>query len=477
MEVACLLVMAGAGMLGGMPSPGLTGGPVAYDLETLSGRLPGLLQDRGGLVAIAFLLFLVGFGIKAGMWPLGRLWLPDAHPAAPSPVSAILSGVMIKTGVYGLARTFLWMVPAGSLAAFGAGAWGALLAALGTATLLIGTLQALRQDHTKRFLAFSSIGQVGYMLLGLGTCLALSVPGAESPPLLALAALGLHGALFHALNHGTFKSLLFLNAGSILRVTGTQDLDKLGGLAKVLPLTGVTALIASCSIAGVPLTNGFASKWSLYTAAVMGAPGAPYLPICGALAVLTSVLTLATFLKLFGMAFLAGGPPRDAAVGRELPLTMMGPQVILASLCIAVGLAPAVGFRAIGAALRASPGGLGGLLAGTPAVEALGGATIQAAGARSCFAPAAIAVVLCLLFFAAALLARSAGASRRRDDPWLCGYARPSEATRFRANGLYREVTRAIAWVGGDRPANGVPAGPAVAGGNGRSVDPERSGE
>ena len=141
MEIACALVMGGAALLGG-PLP--EGGGAAFDFERLSRRLPDLLGRGGGLVVPAFLLFLAGFGIKSGMWPFGRLWLPDAHPAAPSPVSALLSGVMIKTGVYGLVRTFLWLVPPDSLAAFGAGAWGAALAVLGTMTLFVGTLQALR---------------------------------------------------------------------------------------------------------------------------------------------------------------------------------------------------------------------------------------------------------------------------------------------------------------------------------------------
>ena len=263
-----------------------------------------MLAEQPLLTGLAFALFLVGFGIKMGMWPFGQVWLPDAHPAAPSPVSAMLSGVMIKTGVYGLMRYFLWLVPAEARADFPLTWWGLAVVGLGTVTLFTGTMQALKQDQTKRLLAFSSIGQVGYILLGLGVCMTL-LGGTEFDPAAALAAAAFCGALFHTLNHGLFKSLLFLNAGSMLHATGTQDLNKLGGLMKFMPLTAVTALIASFSIAGVPLFNGFASKWSIYVAAIQGGPACGFLPLLAMVAILTSALTLALFIKFFGGIFLS----------------------------------------------------------------------------------------------------------------------------------------------------------------------------
>jgi len=139
-------------------------------------------------------------------------------------------------------------------------------------------MQALKQEQSKRLLAFHSIGQVGYIILGIGACLALLPSGADSQGLLALAIIGFYGALFHTVNHALFKSLLFLNAGSMLYATGTQDLNRLGGLMKYMPLTAVTALVASFSIAGVPLFNGFASKWSLYVATILGSSMPAILP-------------------------------------------------------------------------------------------------------------------------------------------------------------------------------------------------------
>ena len=177
---------------------------------------------------------------------------------------------MIKTGVYGLMRYFLWLVPPAGQPDYPLAKWGLVVAVLGTITLFTGTMQALKQEQSKRLLAFHSIGQIGYILLGTGACMALL--SAKGPNATVLAAIALFGALFHVLNHGLFKGLLFLNAGSMLHATGTQDLNKMGGLMKFMPLTAVTAFVASFSISGVPLFNGFASKWSIYVAAIQGQP-------------------------------------------------------------------------------------------------------------------------------------------------------------------------------------------------------------
>ena len=219
-----------------------------------------------------------------------------------APVSALLSGVMIKTGVYGLIRTFFWLVPQPAARGFSPEFWGWVLAVIGTVTLVVGTYQALRQDQAKRLLAFSSIGQVGYIILGLGVSLILLRGDAN---IRMLATIALVGAPFHTINHAFFKSLLFLNAGTVMKATHTQDLNKLGGLMTLMPFTAVTCLIASFSIAGVPLFNGFASKWTISVATILGSKYAPPLALCGLLGILTSALTLALLMKFFGMMFLA----------------------------------------------------------------------------------------------------------------------------------------------------------------------------
>ncbi|MCB1127097.1 MAG: peroxiredoxin family protein, partial [Verrucomicrobiae bacterium] len=299
MQFACAVTMLGAAMLAGDEAVVVADRALMrFDFDAVSHQMPILLARQPGWVGLALLLFLVGFGVKLGMWPFGQVWLPDAHPAAPSPVSAMLSGVMLKTGVYGLMRYFLWLVPAEALDRYPAGGWGLAMTLLGTITLFSGTWKALRQEQTKRLLAYSSIGQVGYILMALGLCLTLLKD--PTPASRTLAAVALIGALFHTLNHGVFKSLLFLDAGSVLHATGTQDMNRLGGLLRFMPWTGFTALIASMAIAGVPLLSGFASKWPMFVAGIGGRHASVLLPVCTVIAILTSALTLALMIKFYG---------------------------------------------------------------------------------------------------------------------------------------------------------------------------------
>ncbi len=452
MQIACAATIIGAEILAGAGASANPGAGVKYDFDTVSANLPALLHARPVLTTVAFTLFLVGFGIKMGMWPFGQVWLPDAHPAAPSPVSAMLSGVMIKTGVYGLMRYFLWLVPAGAQADFPLARWGLVVAVLGTITLFTGTMQALKQEQTKRLLAFHSIGQVGYILLGFGVCLAL-LPAA-GPEASALAALGMTGALFHTLNHGVFKALLFLNAGSMLHATGTQDLNKMGGLLKYMPLTAATALVASLSISGVPLFNGFASKWTIYVAAVQGSSLAGYLCLCVAIAILTSALTLASFVKFFGASFLSrtSALVKETAAGRrrlEVGGIMQVPQLLLALLCVLLGIMPAIAYGLIHQALAASPHGLGQALGNVSTMPDSNWAGLSAVGSRALFVPPALAAVLGLAFLVARFVSKLGAAPRRAAAPWLCGYAREAECNRYVAHGFYGEIKRYFRWLGG----------------------------
>jgi len=454
MQIACAATIAGAWLVadGGGNAPALG---VKYDFDNVSANLPAFLAAQPGLATLAFALFLIGFGIKMGMWPFGRVWLPDAHPAAPSPVSALLSGVMIKTGVYGVMRYFLWLPPFGTSAAFPLATWGVVVTVLGTVTLFVGTMQALHQEQSKRLLAFHSIGQVGYILFGTGVCMVLlSVPGKTAP---ALAALALTGALFHTLNHGVFKGLLFLNAGSMLHATGTQNLNKMGGLLKFMPLTGVTALIASLSISGVPLFNGFASKWSLYSAAILGSHSAGWLgwlAVCAVIAILTSALTLASFMKFFGVSFLSRASDvvtaQAAERGKlEVGWTMQLPQLLLAAICVTLGVAPVIAFRIIGRVLDTSPHGLGSALAGTGAMIEQSWTRLEISGANAAFAPLVVLVIMAGLFVFVRFLSKLGQSQRRAAVPWLCGYAREAECNRYVAHNFYGEIKRYFHWLGG----------------------------
>jgi formate hydrogenlyase subunit 3/multisubunit Na+/H+ antiporter MnhD subunit len=452
MQIACAATMIGAELLaiGGKAVSGSAN--LKYDFDTVSANLPLLLATRPGITALAFGLFLTGFGIKMGMWPFGQVWLPDAHPAAPSPVSAMLSGVMLKTGVYGLMRYFLWLVPVRAQADYPLARWGMLVAVLGTITLFTGTMQALKQEQSKRLLAFHSIGQIGYILLGMGTCMAL-LP-VNTPATAALATIGFFGALFHVLNHGLFKGLLFLNAGSMLYSTGTQDLNQMGGMMKFMPLTAITALIASFSISGVPLFNGYVSKWSIAVAAIQGSGSAHYLVVCAVIAILTSALTLASFMKFFGVSFLSRTSAlvreRAAQSGRlEVPWMMQLPQLALAFLCVLLGVVPAIGFRLMQRALEASRGGLGTTLANAFPMRSGPLAGVTEVDSAAVFAPAALAVVLALIFLLVYGISKLGGASRRAAAPWLCGYAREAECNRYVAHNFYGEIKRYFRWLGG----------------------------
>ena len=460
MEVACAATMAGAAMLA-VGGASLSGSSLKYDFDSVSATLPLLLSAHPRFCLVAFALFLVGFGIKMGMWPFGQFWLPDAHPAAPSPVSAMLSGVMIKTGVYGLMRYFLWLVPAGALQDYPLAGWGCAVAVLGTITLFTGTMQALKQEHSKRLLAFHSIGQVGYILLGAGACMALLPLG--SPSSAALAAMALTGALFHTVNHGLFKGLLFLNAGSMLYATGTQDLNRLGGLMRFMPLTGITALIASFSISGVPLFNGFASKWTLYVAAVQGGMYAKYLPVCAALAILTSALTLASFIKFFGVSFLS----RSSALVKQratqsgwldVGWMMLLPQWALAAGCLLLGVAPGIAFHLLRRALAASPREMAAALAEAAPAVGIPFTVPGEMSASAVFVPMALLAVLAVMWLAAYLFSRLGGAPRRAAEPWLCGYVREADCHRYAAHNFYGEIKRYFGWLGGAAHPGKTPA-------------------
>jgi hydrogenase-4 component B len=471
MEVACGFILLGAGVLARGPVVLPDETLMRYDFDAISHGLPELLRTGGGVAAAGLLCFLIGFGIKAGMWPFGQLWLPAAHPAAPSPVSALLSGVMIKTGIYGLMRSFLWLVPADALDAYPSEIWGLVLAGFGTATLFIGTTQALGQDQSKRLLAFSSIGQVGYILLPLGACLALINAGSTDEGILLLATVGFSASLYHTLNHGLFKSLLFLNSGSLLYATDTQDLNQMGGLIRYMPATAVTTLVGAFSIAGVPLFNGFVSKWSIFLTGILGSRHAPYLAIFAVIAMLTSVLTLALFLKFFGTSFLSRvsrrvGERANAGKVSEVGWPMLAPQVVLAGCCLILGLAPQAGYQMIHRALVGSQQGLGVALAKLPPLQTTGLTGIAGPAGLAVLSPLVVAAVFGALLVAAAGISLAGGAVRRTAEPWLCGYVAESDQMRYGARNLYREVARYLPWVGRT---------PMYSGGNGAGRRPEPS--
>ncbi|HUI08069.1 MAG TPA: proton-conducting transporter membrane subunit [Verrucomicrobiae bacterium] len=277
-----------------------------------------------------FLLAVVGFGTKAGFMPF-HVWLPEAHPAAPSHVSALMSGVMIKMGIYGLLRTLMFLGPPPLW-------WGWLLVAIGLSSGVLGVLFALAQHDLKRLLAYHSVENIGIIALGLGVGL-LGISSGSMP----LAVLGFAGALLHVVNHALFKGLLFLGAGAVIHATGTQEIEHLGGLSKRMPWTAATFLIGAVAISGLPPLNGFVSEFLIYLGSYAGAVhnDAPVaIPLLGVIAGLALIggLAAACFAKAFGIVFL-GEPRHDRmAQAREPGLMMRLPMALLAAGCVLIGL-------------------------------------------------------------------------------------------------------------------------------------------
>jgi hydrogenase-4 component B len=356
-----------------------------------------------------FVLLALGFASKAGVMPL-HVWLPVAHPAAPSHVSALMSGVMIKLGVMGLLRAGTdWL-------GVGPPWWGVALMLAGTASAVGGVLYAVVERDLKRLLAFSSIDNVGIILMGVGAGMVFHASG-----LGALAVLALVAALYHAANHAAFKALLFLAAGAVARGAGTRDLEALGGLAKRMPWTGAAFLLGSLAIAALPPLNGFVSEWLTFQVLLqtMRIPRLE-LSLAFALAIaglaLAAGLAVACFVRAFGIGFLALPRSDAAAQAREVGGAMRAAMVLLAALCLGLGLGPTVVLPHLGA-VAAQRLGTGAPLPGPDAF------TVAVSGDFATLSMPVIALALTFGLAVPAVLLRIMGAPRnmRRYETWGCG--------------------------------------------------------
>ncbi|OQY20383.1 MAG: hydrogenase 4 subunit B [Desulfobacteraceae bacterium 4572_35.1] len=319
-QVGGLFILLGYGVLAAF------GGAFSFDAMAAA-------PLSSGWASIAFILAFIGFGMKAGVVPL-HVWLPQAHPVAPSHISALMSGVMLKVAVYGFIRfsydllgDIHWQ-------------WGVLVLFIGSVSAILGVLYALMQHDLKRLLAYHSVENIGIIYMGIGLSMIFS-----SFDLPLLAALGLVAALYHSLNHALFKSLLFLGAGAVLQNSHEHDLEKMGGLIRGMPITALCFLIGCISISALPPFNGFVSEWLTFQAALQG-PAidsgviSSLIPVAAAVLALTGALAAACFVKVFGVAFL--GLPRSEAVSkaRESSFGMVFAQGVLALCCLLFGVFP-----------------------------------------------------------------------------------------------------------------------------------------
>jgi len=401
------LMMAGFGGFALLLAFGLMAGAeggYAFDAMRASGHPPLV-------VALALALTLVGAGSKAGLAPL-HVWLPLAHPAAPSHVSALMSGVMTKVAVYGFIRIVFDLL--------GEPAWwtGMIVLALGGATAVLGILHALMESDLKRMLAYSTIENIGVIFAGLGLALAFRANGMDAPAALALTA-----ALFHVLNHSFFKSLLFFGAGAVLTATGARDMEKLGGLIHRMPATAVVFLVGCVAISALPPLNGFASEWLLFQAIIESPDLTQWglkimVPAVGGMLALAAALAAACFVRAYGIAFL--GQPRSALArdAHEVDGFSRAAMAALAGLCVLAGVLPGLAIDAL-----------------SPVALSLGGARMPMQGAVAWLSIIPIAesrssynglLVLVFIAFSATLAAwavhRFASRALRRAPAWGCGF-------------------------------------------------------
>ena len=409
----------------------LSGGELTASFAAMrlgAASLTPLIRD------VIFLLALVGYGTKAGIVPL-HIWLPMAHPVAPSHVSAMMSGVVIKMGIYGLLRVVL------DLLGGGPAWWGGLILGIGALSAILGILYALMQTDLKKLLAYSSVENIGIILIGIGAGFIFHSYG-----LMHLAALGFIGGLYHAINHASFKSLLFLGAGSVLHATHTRNMEALGGLIKKMPWTAFFFLIGAASISALPPLNGFISEWIIFQALLSGFTIAVpaislLLPVAVGMLALTSGLAAAGFVKAFGITFLALPRSQAAEHAHESPLSMRVGMAILALTCLGLGLAPFAVVPIIGGALNSIGG-----LPDTRAAFALN-VSLQTPAAFGQMSSMLVMLGLLILFALIPLVMKILRVNQklRISDTWGCGRVGQTPRMEYTATAFAEPLRRVFA--------------------------------
>ncbi len=383
------------------------------------------------LALIAGTLTLIGAGSKAGIVPL-HVWLPLAHPAAPSHVSALLSGVMTKVGVYGFIRIVFDLIGEPTPYA------GLIVAAIGGITAALGVLYALMQHDLKRLLAYHTVENIGIIFIGLGLALAFRANGIEWAAALALAA-----ALFHVFNHSVFKSLLFFGAGSVLMATGERDMEHLGGLIHRMPQTAFAFLIGCMAISALPPLNGFVSEWLTFQA-ILVSPQLPQwglklvIPAVGALLALSAALAAACFVKAFGVTFLGRARTTAAEAAKEVDAFQRGAMFVLVALCVLAGIFPGFVIDALAPVTRALVGGVMPQQAFLPWLS-----VVPIVASRSSYNGL---LILLFLVGSATLTAmtihRVATRATRRSPIWDCGFPLASPVAQYTSSSFAMPIRR-----------------------------------
>jgi hydrogenase-4 component B len=421
------ILMAAFGTLALLLAFGVLAGSTGhYDFDAMRAAHPS-----AALAGAVLLLALVGAGSKAGLVPL-HAWLPLAHPAAPSHVSGLMSGVMTKVAVYGFVRIVFDLLGPPEWW------WSMAVLAVGGITCVMGVLYALMQHDLKRLLAYHTVENIGIIFIGLGLALAFKAYGLESPAALALTA-----GLLHVFNHSVFKSLLFFGAGAVLNATGERDMEHLGGLIHRMPLTAFAFLVGCVAISALPPLNGFVSEWLTFQAILLS-PELPswglklLVPAVGALLALSAALAAACFVKAFGVTFLGRARAKAAAEAREVDRASLTSMLFLALLCLIAGILPGIFIDSLAPVAHALLG------VSMPHQLGLGWLTIvPIAESRSSYN--GLLVFLFVAFsgsLAAYTIHRLASDKLRRAPAWDCGYPDPNPAIQYTASSFAQPIRR-----------------------------------
>lgn len=423
------LSMAAFGTFCLLPCFGLLAGPDGD--YTFAAMRAAQLGPVAGAMVVA--LLLLGAGSKAGLVPL-HAWLPLAHPAAPSHVSALMSGVMTKVALYAMVRVLF------DLHGDVGWQWGALMMVVGGMTAVLGVLYAVMQDDMKTLLAYSTVENVGIALIGLGLAVAFKDDGERQ-----LAALALVAGLYHILNHAAFKSLLFLGAGAVAAATGTRSMDALGGLFKRMPWTGATFLVGAMAISALPPLNGFVSEWLVLQALFKG-PAVPHwamkfgVPVVAAFVALAAALAATCFVRMVGVAFL--GRPRTQAASHavEVGAAMRWAMVALAVVCVILGAIPVTVTDKLSAVVTPLTGVQFAVSAdlGWPFLSPV-------SNTRGSYSGTVLVMIGLILFgIAIALVHRLGTTATRAADPWDCGTPEDNPATQYTGQSFAQPLRRSF---------------------------------
>jgi len=421
------LLMASFGTLTLLLTFGLLAGPAGgYGFEDIR-----MAQHASWLPGLVLALALIGTGSKAGLVPL-HVWLPLAHPAAPSHVSALMSGVMTKVAVYGFVRIVFDLLGDPSWW------WSIAVLGLGSITAVLGVLYALMQHDLKRLLAYSTVENIGIIFIGLGLALAFKASGYAAPAALALTA-----ALFHVLNHSFFKSLLFFGAGAVLNSTGERNIERLGGLIQRMPIVAFLFLGGCLAISALPPLNGFVSEWLLFQAILLS-PDLPQwglkltIPAAGAMLALAAALSATCFVRAFGITFLGRPRSPEAQAATETdPLSRAGMYMLLGA-CVVAGILPGLIIDGIAPVVQAHIG----VTMPTQTTNAWL-SIIPIAESRSSYNGLLFFVFILISTMAAVeVIHRYASRGLRRAPAWDCGFPDPSPVTQYTADSFAQPVRR-----------------------------------